>query len=160
MVNWREFQEQAPQLAAEGTERLNRRPLAMLATLRRDGSPRISPIEPIFLSDQLILGMIWQSRKALDLLRDARCVLHSIITDPDANEGEFELRGRALEITDERYLSTIRERWILPASSPLHVFSVDILSASLTTYEFKKGEMIIQMWDPQHGIREVRRTYP
>ena len=44
---------------------------------------------------QLALGMMWRSMKALDLLRDPRCVVHSVVSDKDGTEGEFKVYGRA-----------------------------------------------------------------
>lgn len=98
--------------------------------------------------------------KAFDLLRDARCVIHSAVTNAEGNEGEFKLRGRAVELTDEQYYQAIRERWEAPSFTRLHVFSVDIESASFISYDISKGEMIVKQWDLQRGLRETRRTYP
>jgi Pyridoxamine 5'-phosphate oxidase len=132
----------------------------MLATLRKDGSPRISPVEPYFIGDHLLLGMMWRSMKALDLLRDARLAIHSAITNAEGNEGEFKLRGRAVELTEERYYQAIRERWGVQSSTRLHVFSIDIQSASFIAYDIGKSEMIVKQWDLQQGLKETRRTYP
>lgn len=159
-VNWREFEGKAPRIAAAGAERFRRCRLALIGTLRRDGWPRISPVEPLWLADDLVLGMIWKSRKALDLLRDPRCVLHSIVTDPDANEGEFKLRGRAVPADEDAYSRDIRERWRIGPKAPLHVFRVDVLSAAWTTYEFAEGLMMVTRWDPSGGETETRRQYP
>jgi len=52
-----------------------------LATLRKDGSPRISGIEVDFVDGDLWLGAMWQSRRALDLRRDPRFALHSATAD-------------------------------------------------------------------------------
>ena len=71
-MNWQEFAQQDPKLAALGQERLDKNGLVMVGTLRKNGWPRISPVEPLFFNDQLYLGMIWRSQKALDLLRDPR----------------------------------------------------------------------------------------
>ena len=67
----------------------------MLATLRRDGSPRISGIEVTFADGQLWLGMMPDSRKALDLQRDPRFALHSAPLDADLKDGDAKISGRA-----------------------------------------------------------------
>jgi hypothetical protein len=85
-VIWREFHEAVPALAQLVEEEFERTGVGLVGTIRRDGSPRISPVEPVFAHRQLLLGMMWRSQKALDLLRDARCVLHSAITNPDGAE--------------------------------------------------------------------------
>ncbi|MDQ6720233.1 MAG: pyridoxamine 5'-phosphate oxidase family protein, partial [Candidatus Dormibacteraeota bacterium] len=64
-MRWEEFEVAAADLARLGRERLNRYQLCMLGTLRRDGSPRISPCEMDFAQGELLMGMMWQSPKAL-----------------------------------------------------------------------------------------------
>ena len=72
----------------------------MVGTLRRDGWPRISPVEPFIADGQLFLGMMRRSVKALDLLRDPRCVVHSTVSDKNGTEGEFKVYGRAREVNE------------------------------------------------------------
>lgn len=159
-MNWQEFERKAPQVARPGKERFERTRLALIGTLKRDGWPRISPVEPLFLADDLVLGMIWNSTKTLDLLRDPRCVLHSVVTDPDANEGEFKLYGIALPVEQQTYLQYIREHWKLQPNAPLHAFRLDIQSASFTTYDFDHSLMHVKRWDPITGLTQIRRPYP
>ena len=64
-VTWGQFAERDPELAALGEGQLARTGLALVGTLRRDGWPRISPVEPFIVDGNLYLGMMWQSRKAL-----------------------------------------------------------------------------------------------
>ena len=52
------------------------------------------------MDGQLYLGMMWRSRKALDLIRDSRCVVHSTVSDRLGSEGEFKVYGRAAEVKD------------------------------------------------------------
>jgi hypothetical protein len=66
VVNWQAFAAAAPELAHLGGRRLAASRLVLLGTLRADGSPRISPVEPYEVDGELLLGMMWQSRKALD----------------------------------------------------------------------------------------------
>ena len=99
-VSWRQFAAQAPELATLGEAQFTRTGLALVGTLRRDGWPRISPVEPLIAHGQLYLGMMWRSVKALDLLRDPRCVVHSTVSNRDGTEGEFKVYGRAVEVND------------------------------------------------------------
>ena len=99
-VTWGQFAEREPELAALGEGQFARTGLELVGTLRRDGWPRISPVEPFIVDGNLYLGMMWRSRKALDLLRDPRCVVHSTVVDRKGSEGEFKVYGRAVEITD------------------------------------------------------------
>ena len=99
-ATWQQFAVRAPELAALGEAQFARTGLALVGTLRRDGWPRISPVEPFIAGGQLYLGMMWRSVKALDLLRDPRCVVHSTVSDRSGTEGEFKVYGRAREVTD------------------------------------------------------------
>ena len=101
---WEEFRLQAPKLAGLGEERFERAGLVLLGTLRKNGWPRISPVEAYIVDGHLYLGMMWQSRKALDLLRDPRCTVHSTVSDRNGTEGEFKVYGRAVEVTDPKEL--------------------------------------------------------
>ena len=97
MPSWRDVEAGAPEIARLGVARLNAARVAMLGTLRRDGSPRISPIEPYLVRGSLLVGAMTWSGKAADLRRDPRYVLHSTVTGPDSGEGELKLQGLAGE---------------------------------------------------------------
>lgn len=99
-MTWEEFKRSSPELAALGEERFERTGLALLATIKKNGWPRISPVEILFTDGQIYLGMIWRSQKALDLKRDPRCALNSTVSNRDASEGEFKVYGRAVEVLD------------------------------------------------------------
>ena len=92
-MNWAEFARLEPELAVWGAERFERTGLVFVGTLRKDGWPRISPVEPMFVGEQLYLGMMWRSVKALDLLRDPRCTIHNAVSDREGGDGEFKLYG-------------------------------------------------------------------
>lgn len=100
MATWGAFERAAPVLARLGRERLERRGLAFIGTLRKDGGPRLSPVEILFVDEHLYVGMMPRSMKARDLLRDDRCALHSVTVDPNGEEGDFKLYGRAIPATD------------------------------------------------------------
>jgi Pyridoxamine 5'-phosphate oxidase len=97
LLSWRDLEPAAPEIARLGMARLNSARMALLGTLRRDGSPRISPIEPYLADGQLLIGAMSWSAKASDLQRDPRYVLHSVVTGPDSGEGELKLYGSAVE---------------------------------------------------------------
>src|SRR5256712_13879388 len=106
-MNWTEFNKAAPDLACRGRDLFERVGVLFVGTLRKDGSPRVSGCEFFFFEDDLYLGMMWQSHKALDLLRDPRCFMHTAVFDKDGTDGEVKLRGRAVDVIDneprERY---------------------------------------------------------
>ena len=99
-MRWSEFVAACPELAVLGEERLRAHELCLVGTLKRNGYPRISPVEPEFVDGELMLGMMWHSPKALDLLRDPRLVVHSVVSDRMGTEGDFKLYGRAIEVQE------------------------------------------------------------
>ena len=134
---WEEFKRAAPELAAFGEERFERSGLVLIGTLRKNGWPRISPVEPLIADGHLYLGMMWQSRKALDLIRDSRCTVHSTVVDKDASEGEFKLYGQAVQVTDlemrRRYCDSLYLKLGFKLEEPeFHLFSIDIESAAFS----------------------------
>lgn len=105
--------------------------LVLVGTLRANGWPRISPVEPLIHDGQLLLGMMWQSRKAQDLLRDPRCVVHSVVSDKGGTQGDVKVYGRAVAVSDpdvrESYCQALQARigW-RPGNDEFHLFAVDI----------------------------------
>ena len=164
-MKWIAFKRASPGLAKE-TERLfGRRGLALVGTLRRDGFPRISPVEVFFLPKEVLLGMMNRSMKALDLLRDPRCVLHTPVSDPNGSEPELKLYGRAVAggVQEKaRYRKAYAKRWrrAAPPNFPAHVFSVDIERVALVRYDTKKMVMVVKRWDGKGGFRKLARRYP
>ena len=154
-MNWHQFAEASPELAALGRERFEGRELCMLGTLRANGWPRISPCELDFVDGELLLGMMWQSPKARDLLRDDRCVLHSCTSDRLGNEGDFKLYCRARDLQDSgtraAYRTAVRARIDWEPSDPFHLFAVDIQSAGFVT--FTNDAPYGMAWDPDRGTR-------
>jgi hypothetical protein len=71
--------------------------VAILGTIRQDGSPRMSAIASMSAHDEMLLGMLWRSRKALDLVRDPQCVVRHVITGLDGTDGETKPYGQAVE---------------------------------------------------------------
>jgi Pyridoxamine 5'-phosphate oxidase len=94
-VHWSDIGREQPRLSALAQERLIQPGVVLVVTTRRDGAPRLSPVEPLVMDGDLWLSMMWQSTKALDLLRDPRILVHSVITSRDGSEGEFKIRGTA-----------------------------------------------------------------
>ena len=86
-MRWSEFATEAPDLAALGRERFARAGIMLVGTIRKDGTPRISPVEHYEVEGHLMLGMMWQSFKARDLLRDPRCLVHSVVTSRAGDRG-------------------------------------------------------------------------
>jgi hypothetical protein len=157
---WAELEAAAPEIARPGRARLEAARVALLGTLRKDGSPRISPIEPYFTEGHLLFGAMAWSLKAKDLGRDPRCVVHSAVTGPDAGEGELKLYGRAAE-AEEDIQAACRDGWWIgrPAESAF-VFTLMIDAATFVEWDYGSSEMIVKRWSPQRGFRLAKRGYP
>ncbi len=148
-ATWQQFATQSPDLAARGAAQFARTGLALVGTLRRDGWPRISPVEPFIADGQLYLGMMWRSRKALDLLRNPRCMVHSTVSNRDGSEGEFKVYGLAVEVTDvnerERFADVVHAAiGYRPQEPEFHCFAIAIESVAFS--QLRDGQFHHQVW--------------
>ena len=98
-MSWKALQEADPELAAFGAERFGGG-VAYLATVRKDGGPRVHPVTPIVGQGRLFLFMEPTSPKGHDLRRDGRYALHSAVSDASGSSGEFLISGRAVFVED------------------------------------------------------------
>jgi hypothetical protein len=150
-MRWADFAEDEPRLAALGRERLVEPGVVLVGTIRRDGTPRISPVEPLLWEKDLWLSMLLGSYKAADLLRDPRVLLHSIVTSRDGAEGEYKLRGRGIEEASadaqQGYAREVATRlgW-KPTPGQFHLFRVDIDDVAFIRYEEASGDQFVTRW--------------
>jgi hypothetical protein len=100
MTNWNEFEKQAPDIAAAGWRLLRADGIAIgfLATVTRHGRPRMAPVCPIFANGSMYLSVGTHTPKLDDLTRNGFYVLHAFLGQDDE---EFQMSGRAVEITDQ-----------------------------------------------------------
>jgi hypothetical protein len=161
-MNWEEFVAAVPELAEPAESRFRTDGLCLVGTLRRDGSPRISPCEIDFASGKLLLGMMWQSRKVLDLLRDPRIVVHSVTSDREGTEGDVKLYGRVIDVSApdvrQSYRDAIKARigWA-PDEPEYHLFALDVESAGYIVF----GEARYSLaWNPERGLRRETIAEP
>jgi len=158
-VRWSDFAAACPELAQLGAERFRRHEVMMLGTLRKNGWPRITPVEMDFVDGDLLVGMMWKSPKALDLLRDPRFVAHSVVTNRSGEEGDFKLYGRVREIHDPGtragYRAAIKARidWE-PAEPNYHLFALDVESAGFVIFGAERYSLA---WDPERGLRRSQQ---
>src|SRR5687768_7407087 len=99
IMSWKTLEEKHPDLAAFGAERLHGT-VAYLATLRKDGSPRVHPVTPIIGAGHFFVFMEPTSPKGHDLRRDGRYAIHCSVSDTSGASGEFIVSGRAQFIDD------------------------------------------------------------
>jgi len=159
-MRWSDMQRGQPRLAALGQRRLLEPGVVLVATIRADGAPRVSPVEPWVMDGTLWLSMLWQSRKAADLLRDPRVLVHSVVTGPHSGEGEFKIRGTASDEQDpavqRRYAQEVTGSlgWS-PEPGRFHLFAVSIGEVTFIQYDDATGDQHVVMWPP--GREFVRR---
>jgi hypothetical protein len=130
MSSWSDVLTAAPELAAKVQARFDAHGLALMATIRRDGFPRLSPIEAMFTPQEVWLGMMDGSRKAHDLLRDPRLAMHNATEDKNVADGDAKLVGRAVEADPERARAIFGAATGHPPEGPMHAFTVDVLEIS------------------------------
>ena len=153
MASWREIEASEPAFAAAVKALFDAHKHKTMATLRKDGSPRISGIECNFDNGELWLGMMADSLKAADVLRDARVAIHSASDDSDGTSawpGDAKLAGRLVEVTDEAEMHRMH-------GQPGHLFRADITEVSKTTLGDPADHLLIETWSPGRGLRRIER---
>ena len=153
MVSWSEVEKAAPEFAAKVRAVFDARKHKTIATLRADGSPRISGIEAEFADGELTFGSMPGARKGADLHRDPRFALHGPTTDPPDDDpagwpGEAKIAGRA-DVT----------RQLDGADGPSgELFRAEIGQVVFTGLNAAGTALIVETWDPQRGLRRVERA--
>ena len=111
MATWREVEAAAPELAALVRERFDAHLHKTMATIRKDGSPRISGTEVKFADGGVWIGSMGGAMKARDLQRDGRCACHSAPLDTDMVEADAKIAGIATEVSDIDRLRRVWPEW-------------------------------------------------
>jgi Pyridoxamine 5'-phosphate oxidase len=141
--SWSEFEAEAPELAATVRERLEAHKHKTIATIRRDGSPRISGTETQLEDGELWIGSMKDALKARDLQRDPRFALHSGSDEPDVWTGDAKLAGRAEEVP--------------VADGKSHRFRLDLHEVSTVGLDEERKHLVIEVWRPGAGVRSMQR---
>jgi hypothetical protein len=150
-MRWSEVAERQPRLTDAGRRRLVNPGVVLVVTIRRDGTPRLSPVEPFLLDGDLWLSMMPASTKARDLERDPRVLVHSVITSRDGGEGEYKIRGtvRAENNPDvhHRYAAAVSQSlgWH-PTPGQFRLFAVQINDITLVRYDDATGDQFVTRW--------------
>jgi len=156
VASWSAIEAEAPELTALAREFLDAFVHKTLATLRRDGAPRISGSEVIFADGELWLGSMWQSLKARDLQRDPRFALHSGSPDPEAGwRGDATPAGRVDESLDE----ALRRRIFggKGGSGPAHLFRCEITELVVVSLPDPPEFLVIEAWHEGRGVTRRER---
>ncbi len=160
MAEWNDFALGAPRIAEIFVRRhAATGNLCFLATVRSDGSPRISPMEPRIFEGRLVLVGMPNTLKFRDLARDPRFSLHTATVDPYVGDGDAKLWGEAKNLQDEdlhaRFAKDLFEESGFDlrgrAFDPFYV--ADLAGAS--SVEFRDGQLTITIWKPGQGERSA-----
>ena len=158
MASWQEVEAAAPELAGAARAVFDAHRHKLLATLRRDGSPRISGIEASFADGDLWLGMMPGSRKAMDLRHDPRLALHSASIDPPDDPtdwtGDAKLAGRAVEVDDPARLARLGAG---EEAGEAHLFRVEVTEVVHTRVGDPPDHLVIEVWQEGRGLRRMQR---
>jgi hypothetical protein len=160
MATWNEFEAAVPDFAGRVRERFEAHGLALLATLRSDGSPRISGIEPLVADDRVWLGMMPRSLKSLDLHRDPRLALHSATVDKEVKAGDARIAGQAVAVHAETDVARFRAAFEAatgqaPPPGPFDLWAVDLTEASMV--QPAGDHLRIEVWHPGEDVRVIER---
>ena len=156
MASWAGILEQAPELAARVRACFDGHKHKVMATLRADGSPRVSGTEMDFLVGEVWLGSMTGAAKARDLLRDPRVAIHCAPIDLKMVGGDAKLSGRAVEVTDPAEFAAFyaAAKHPLP-TDPFHLFRLDIDEIVLTAV---RGDfLVVESWRDGRGMRRIER---
>jgi hypothetical protein len=164
MTTWTEFSEAAPETAAVFLRRLEATGMALMATLRRDGSPRISPLEPDVGGGRLWLGSMPDSTKSKDLRRDPRLCLHSATEDKEVKDGDAKLWGNAVEVASDAdrqaFVESVKEKTgndLDEMPGGFDLFWLDITAASAVQLGADGQHLRITAWEAGKEERVIER---
>ena len=142
-MSWSRLESQAPDLAAFGKERLHNK-VAYLATIRKDGSPRVHPFTPIIGEGHFFVFMEPTSPKGHDLRRDGRYAVHCSVTDTSGKSGEVIITGKAKFIEDAKLRALAVKICPYKPAERYILFEFDV--ESVTTTEYPGGEPVRKHW--------------
>jgi hypothetical protein len=149
-MRWSDIAAQQPALGAIAVEKLIKPGVLLAGTTRRDGTARISGVEPLVMDGELWLSMMPSSAKVGDLHRDPRVVLNSIIESP-APDAEVKVRGTAVLVTDHeahvRYAAAVAADigW-QPVVGQFALFAISIEDVTYIGAEPATGAQHVARW--------------
>jgi hypothetical protein len=155
MARWNEIEAEEPELAAKAKAFLDAHTHLTIATLRKDGSPRISGIEIVWRDGDLYVGSMLGAVKALDLIRDPRFALHSGSADPDNGwSGDAKVAGRAAELSVDEITRVFPD---VESPEGMHSFRLDVDELVVVGLDEPREHMVITSWHPGRGVTTTKR---
>lgn len=153
MTSWKHFAAAEPELASRARTLLTATTNAVLGTIRADGTPRLSGIDPFFVDGELWIGSMPHARKGDDLKRDPRMALHGIPWESrrvrdgseDPGEGDVKLTGRAVHVTDPAEHAGPSDRFRIEPDAVVVIAVAD-------------DQLVVDRWSATGGRTTVRRS--
>jgi len=150
MTSWQDVEQAEPKFAQRVRALFDAHRHKTIATVRADGSPRISGIEATFEDGELRFGSMPNARKGADLRRDPRFALHSATIDPVEGAeaqwpGEAKISGRAI-VAEPSTEGQDGDR-----------FHADITAVVHTHLNDEATRLVVEWWTPTHGLRKIER---
>jgi len=149
MVTWQEFADEAPKLAKAVRARFAASKHHVLATLRKNGSPRVSGTEVAWDGPDLVIGSMWLAIKAKDLLRDPRFALHANPGDGSMEGGDAKIAGIAVEVPAPPGQSDSDEL--------SHRFQLLLTEVVLTRVHPDGDRLVVESWKPGRAPKKIDR---
>jgi hypothetical protein len=161
MARWNEVAREVPELAEKAQAIFDAHKHKTLATLRADGSPRVSGIEAEFWKDDLWLGSMPESRKGADLKRDPRFALHSATVDVELAQGDAKISGRAELVGGgefDAYVAHLHEGTDQVPEGTFDLFRADISELVVIGIGEPADHLLIETWrEGTGGLRRIER---
>jgi Pyridoxamine 5'-phosphate oxidase len=155
MTAWRDFEQAAPEFAQRVRAMFEAHRHKTIATLRADGSPRISGIEAAFEDGELVFGSMPNARKGADLRKDPRFAMHSATVDPIEGAeaqwpGEAKISGCAIVARPSTDGSD-------SGDGDGDSFRADISDVVHTHLNDEATMLVVEWWTPANGLRKIER---
>jgi hypothetical protein len=157
MPSWAEFCTEAPDLAAQVRSRFGAHRHKTMATVRRDGAPRISGTEVAILGEQMYLAGMTGAVRFADLRRDPRVAVHSGSDDPEVWTGDAKVAGTAVELLGPADHEAFRAAAGEVPPGPFELFRLELSQASVVRLADGGDHLVIDIWRAGQGVRSVER---
>ena len=159
MVSWNDFESAEPDFAARVRRLFDAGRHKTIATLRADGSPRISGIECEFVDGDLRFGSMIGARKGADLKRDPRFALHGPTFHPEEGKetewpGEAKIAGRAVPAGP---IESGESEGTDDEAQQGEAFTADITEVVITRLNEEATKLVVESWTPARGLHLVER---
>lgn len=151
-MEWSGIEALAPRLMASARRAVERFGFVFAGTIRRDGSPRISPVEAHVVDGRLMVALIPRTAKVRDLSRDPRITVQSALIRPDSPEPEFKARGLVVEVDERQRRATAAAVASSSGWQPgaqWRVCAIAMWSVAVLTWT--DGDMVVERWNLRDG---------